>query len=396
MSILRPLLFSLFLLPATATATEPCHAGDTIPNIGLQHIASGLVRPVAITHANDGSGRIFVLEQAGLVRVIQDGALVDTPLLDLRQQISSGGERGLLGIAFHPRFGENGRLYLNYTSNRPRLTTVIAEFRMDEDGRVKSDSERVLLTIAQPWNNHNGGQLAFGPDGYLYIAVGDGGSANDPHNNGQHLNTLLGSILRLDVDQSDAERHYAIPGDNPFVGRPDARAEIWAYGLRNPWRFSFDRATGLLYAADVGQNEVEEVNIIERGGNYGWRIMEGPQCTPGVNRDCDPAGLRLPIHSYRHDRGRSITGGYVYRGSAIAGLCGTYLYGDFVSGAVWGLRYRGSKVITIMEQSLLDPASNERALNISSFGEDESGELYIADYQSGTIYKIVAKPAPLP
>jgi glucose/arabinose dehydrogenase len=252
--------------------------------------------------------------------------------------------------------------------------------------------------IKQPWGNHNGGQLAFGPDGYLYIATGDGGAGNDPNNNGQNRNTLLGTILRIDVDRRDGERAYGIPPDNPFVNTPGARPEIWAWGLRNPWRFSFDRLTGELYAADVGQDDVEEIDIIERGRNYGWRIMEGNICTPGVNPDCKPQGLTPPIYTYDHAVGRSITGGYVYRGQRFAELCGVYLYGDFVSQAIWGLRVKNGKVMQhktlFAARSLLRLAVDyfrDDGLLISSFGEDEAGEVYVASYESGRVYRIVKK-----
>jgi glucose/arabinose dehydrogenase len=385
------------LLPLQAYAGD-CREGNTIPDIRLQVVAKGLDKPVAISHAGDGSGRLFVLEQAGQIRVIKNDALLTEPLLDVRSEITAGGEKGLLGIAFHPAFQKTDLLYLNYTANRPRLQTFISEFHLDKTGKVDTKSERILLSIDQPWGNHNGGQLAFGPDGYLYIGVGDGGSGNDPNNNGQNLATLLGSILRIDVDQRSEGRAYAIPADNPFIATPEARPEIWAYGLRNPWRFSFDRDTGTLYAADVGQDEVEEIDIIEKGKNYGWRVMEGPQCTPGVNRDCNNQGYTLPIYSYRHDTGRSITGGYVYRGKAIPKLCGTYLYGDFVNQAIWGLRYREGMVVR--HKTLYDPKFiwnlaidyfRDDGLLISTFGEDEAGEVYVAAYQSGTIYRIVTK-----
>ncbi len=393
----RPLFALLLALLSLHAQAQTCPEGASIPDIRLEEVAAGLDRPVAIGHAGDGSGRLFVLEQEGRIRLIGDGKLEAEPLLDLSGSIRSGGERGLLGIAFHPRFRHNGLLYLNYTADRPELTTVIAEFQF-KGGIIDARSERTLLTIDQPWGNHNGGQLAFGPDGYLYIGVGDGGSANDPDNNGQNLATLLGAILRIDVDRRDQGRPYAIPIDNPFIDAPNKRPEIFAYGLCNPWRFSFDRQTGTLYAADVGQDEVEEIDIIRKGQNYGWRVMEGPQCTPDINAQCDKDGYTLPIYSYRHDTGRSITGGYVYRGQAIPGLCGTYIYGDFVNQAIWGLRYKNGQVVT--HKTLYNPRSvwrlaldyfRDDGLLISTFGEDEIGEIYVAAYQSGTIYRIVSK-----
>jgi glucose/arabinose dehydrogenase len=240
------------------------------------------------------------------------------------------------------------------------------------------------LTISQPYSNHNGGNLAFGKDGYLYIGMGDGGSANDPHGNGQNLVTLLGKMLRIDVDHTTEGKTYTIPPDNPFVGRKNAAPEIWAYGLRNPWRFSFDHATGLLYAGDVGQNAKEEIDVIRKGGNYGWNIMEGTICTPGVNRRCDRRGLELPIQDYPRSEGTVVIGGYVYRGHSLPNLCGTYLYGDFGNGRIFGLRYDGKSVTDA--QRLL-----ETGRPISSFGEDEQRELYLIDH-GGEIFKIVAAP----
>jgi len=393
---LIPLITPLILCQSALASGS--NEGNFIPDIQLQVVAKGLQNPVAITHAGDGSGRLFILEQAGTIHLIANGKLQEHPLLDISDQISFGGERGLLGIAFHPEFKTNGLLYLNYTAKRPMLKTVISEFHFT-DTTIDAKSERILLTIDQPWGNHNGGQLAFGPDGYLYIGVGDGGSGNDPKNHGQNLSTLLGTILRIDVDNKENGKAYTIPADNPFIHTPNARPEIYAYGLRNPWRFSFDRKTGQLYAADVGQDEIEEINIIEKGKNYGWRVMEGPQCTPGVNPNCNKKGYTLPIYSYTHEVGRSITGGYVYRGRAIPELCGTYLYGDFVNQAIWGLRYKDGTVI--QHKTLYDPKSllslaidyfRDDGLLISTFGEGEDGEVYVGAYQSGTIYRIKVKP----
>lgn len=375
---------------------QECQGDDSIPDIRLELFAEGFEKPLAITHANDGSNRLFVVEQEGFIRVVTKGRVASKPLLDLRKHVKDGGERGLLGLAFHPRFRDNGLFYVNYTRQKNGLKTYISEFRVDEDGRASRKSERVLLRFSQPYANHNGGHLAFGPDGYLYISVGDGGDGNDPQENGQNPSTLLGSILRIDVEGITKDTPYRVPRDNPFWGHGTHRPEIWAYGLRNPWRFSFDRVTGELYAADVGQNTVEEINIIRKGGNYGWRVMEGDICTPGVDPNCNPTGFLPPIYSYRHDVGRSITGGFVYRGRKIPALCGTYIYGDFVSRALWGLRHRNGK--TISHKTLYQPKSmlslaydylRDDGLLISTFGEDEEGELYVAAYQSGRIYRIV-------
>ncbi len=398
--LFRSPLFIPLLIPFNAAASS-CNKNNTyktIPDIQLVMIADDINSPVAITHAKDGSSRVFVLEQQGVIRVIDNQQLQTQAFLDIRHKVKSRGEKGLLGLAFHPRYKQNGRFFLNYTADRNGLTTVIAEYRIDKHGIVNTANEISLFEVKQPWGNHNGGHLAFGPDGYLYIGMGDGGSANDPHNNGQDLSTLLGSILRIDVDTPSNKLPYTIPADNPFVNNKKARPEIWAYGLRNPWRFSFDRATGQLYAADVGQDDVEEINIIEKGKNYGWRIMEGSICTPGVAKKCNTKGLSLPIYSYGHDIGRAITGGYVYRGSQFPALCGTYLYGDFVNQAIWGIRYHQGKITTHktlfesrpMLRLIIDYFADDGLL-ISTFGEDEAGELYVAAYQSGRIYHIAKK-----
>lgn len=391
------LLLLILILPSMALS-KPCTNqthNTEIPNIRLHTITDELDSPVAITHANDQSGRLFIVEQAGTIRIIQNDKLQTRVFLDIRHKVTDGGERGLLGLAFHPGFKHNGRFYVNYTTESDQLYTLISEYTL-RHGKVDPASERVLLRVKQPWGNHNGGQLAFGPDGYLYIAMGDGGAGNDPKNNGQDLTSLLGSIIRINVDRQTAGRTYAIPVSNPFITTPNARPEIWAYGLRNPWRFSFDRLTGALYAADVGQDEVEEINIIQPGLNYGWRVMEGPNCTPGINDKCVKQKYTAPIYSYTHDIGASITGGYVYRGKQIPELCGTYLYGDFVSQAIWGLRYQAGKVV--QHKTLFSPKSmfrlvidyfDDDGLLISTFGEDEAGEIYVAAYQSGRIYKIV-------
>lgn len=398
----RPwLLLMAMLLNASTGVSAQCITpanNKTIPDIKLSLLVDGLQEPVAIAHAGDGSQRLFVLEQKGRIRVIHKGKLLDKPFMDISDRVRSGGERGLLGIAFHPQYKTSGRFFLDYTSDQNGLRTLVSEFHVDPSGTININKERILLTIPQPYGNHNGGQLAFGPDGYLYIGVGDGGAGDDPENNGQNLNSLLGSILRIDVDKTDGKRNYAIPADNPYINQNNARPEIWAWGLRNPWRFSFDRNTGKLYVADVGQNETEEIDIIKRGHNYGWRIMEGPHCTPGVNPKCNSKGLTPPLYSYNHDLGRSITGGYVYRGNAIKGLCGTYIYGDFVSQAIWGLRQSNGRVVA--HKTLFDPRSllrlaidyfKDDGLLISTFGEDEAGEIYVAAYQSGRIYKIVSR-----
>lgn len=379
-----PLLASAvsFLAQPGHAACLPLADDAPIPPIALKEVVRGLSSPVHITHANDGSNRLYVVEQEGVIRVIEHGNLLAQPFLDIRDRVNSGGEKGLLSVAFHPRHAENGLLYVNYTTRARGLHTIVAEFKRGAGGQVQTASERVLLKIKQPYANHNGGQLAFGPDGYLYIGMGDGGSANDPLDHGQNTRTLLGALLRIDVDHRGQGHLYAVPPDNPFVGQSDYLKEIWAFGLRNPWRFSFDVASGQLFLADVGQDEEEEINIIKKGGNYGWNIMEGMSCTPGVLINCNKAGLELPIFAYPHPEGFSITGGFVYRGKAIPGLCGAYVYGDYVSQRIWGLRYDGHRVTR--QRELLKTRHA-----ISSFGEDETHELYVADHTGGKIMKIV-------
>jgi glucose/arabinose dehydrogenase len=349
----------------------------------LQVVTAGLRQPTALAEVPDGSGRFFVLERVGLVRLIRQGQLVPEPVLDLRALItSSGQEQGLLGIAFHPRFEENGRFFLAYTARNGDNT--VAEYRLAAGAnQVDPLSGRVLLAISDFAPNHNGGHLAFGPDGYLYIGTGDGGGAGDPQRTAQNLGSLLGKLLRLDVDRGEP---YAIPPDNPFRDRPDARPEIWALGLRNPWRYSFDRQTGDLWIADVGQNLLEEVDYVPAGTpgglNFGWSIMEGSRCfrTP----TCESTGLVLPVAEYSRELGCSVTGGYVYRGSALPWLVGTYLYGDYCSGRVWGLTPDGQGG-WVATELLYDPT-----LRLSSFAEDLAGELYLLDL-GGRILRLTAE-----
>jgi len=337
-------------------------------------------RPLDLQNAGDGSGRLFVLEQGGRIYVTDDPSAEDSKLfLDISDRVDdSGNEMGLLGLAFHPAFKDNGSFFVNYTDGN---NTVISRFIVDTDNPNIADpeSEEVLLTFSQPYSNHNGGGLAFGPDdGYLYIATGDGGSGGDPHGNAQSLKTLLGKILRIDIDNKSPGLNYAIPPNNPFTGNTEGyREEIYAYGLRNPWRFSFDPLTNQLWAADVGQDRIEEINLIEKGGNYGWNVMEGSLCFEPPE-GCDNIGLELPIYEYGHSLGRSITGGYVYRGEKLPILQGSYIYGDFVSGIIWALWYeegKGKRNYTLAETGL----------NISSFGIDKDYELYLTAFD-GKIY----------
>ena len=373
---------------ATQPPPDPCGVdvptGDP-PSIGLELLADGFSNPVYLAHAGDGTGRLFVVEQPGVLRILDsERGIGEEPFLDIRPRVRSGGERGLLSVAFHPQYRENGRFFVNYT-REPDGVTVVAEYRVSGDpNRADPQSERIILTIEQPFPNHNGGQLQFGPDGMLYLGMGDGGAAGDPLGHGQNLSTLLGALLRVDVDSGEP---YAIPEDNPFVGRAGARPEIWAYGLRNPWRFSFDRCDGRLFLADVGQDRWEEVDLIRKGGNYGWNVMEGAHCfRPPVG--CRTEGLELPIAEYDHSLGCSITGGYVYRGTQIPGLIGRYLFGDFCSGRIWALTPLVPDAYRLEDwrmDELLDTT-----LSISSFGEDEAGELYVLDL-NGAIYRFVAQ-----
>ena len=379
------LFFSFFLLiPASATGACVDSGPDSaIGEIQLKKIVSGITSPVFLTHAGNGSKLLYVVSQKGTIYILQGNKILKKPFLKINEKVSFGGEMGLLGLAFHPKFKENRRFFVNYTSSIGGLHTVIAEFKATNSFRADKNSQRILLKVNQPYSNHNGGCIMFGPDGYLYVGMGDGGSANDPENRAQNLKRLLGKFLRIDVDKREGNLRYGIPKDNPFININGARPEIWAYGMRNPWRFSFDIKTGRLYAGDVGQDTREEIDIVERGKNYGWRIMEGRICTPGVNPQCDTSGLTLPIIDYGREDGFTVIGGYVYIGNQIPELCGVYIYGDYGSGNIWGLRFDGEKVT---KNKLLIKSSG---FNISSFGEDEDGEIYVVDL-NGTIAKIKA------
>jgi glucose/arabinose dehydrogenase len=340
-------------------------------------VTKDLESPVFLTHAGDGSPRLFVLEQTGRVRIVERNLLSPSPFLDIRDRVLSGGERGLLGLAFHPDFRRNGRLYVNYT-RRPDGATVVAEYRRGSSPDQALRDERILMVVPQPYPNHNGGMVAFGPDGYLYVGLGDGGSAGDPGNRAQDPDELLGKILRIDVDRGDP---YGVPPDNPYA-REGGRPEIYALGLRNPWRFSFDSLTGDLWVADVGQHKWEEIDLVTKGGNYGWRMMEGTHCFSPVIF-CRTSGLLLPLLEYPHEKGRcSIIGGYVYRGRAIATLTGQYLYGDYCSGEIFSLPSIRETRASREPQVVL-----KTSFRISSFGEDATGELYMVDHGGG-IYRI--------
>ncbi|HEX7615192.1 MAG TPA: PQQ-dependent sugar dehydrogenase [Thermoanaerobaculia bacterium] len=368
------------LLLAAALAAPPW------PRIALNPIATGFSSPTQVTSARDGSGRLFVVEQGGRVKIVRDGVTLSTPFLDISSRVSCCGERGLLSIVFLPRIGPVGPdawFFVDYTDVNG--DTTISRFSVSNDPDIANsvNSESVILKITQPFANHNGGQLAFGPDGYLYVGMGDGGSAGDPNNNGQNLGSLLGKILRIDVLGSVSP--YGIPPSNPFAGSSTARPEIWAYGLRNPWRFSFDRKSGDLFIGDVGQDAWEEVDFQPVGGaggaNYGWRLTEGNHCfNPATG--CSFAGITPPVAEYGHVGGNcSITGGFVYRGRDFARLSGIYFYADYCSGRVWGLRNGASGWET---QELLKPG-----YGITSFGEGDTGEVYAVDGNSGTLYRLV-------
>lgn len=355
--------------------------------IQLMPIVSGLSNPLFVGHAGDQSGRLFIVERGGAIKVLQPGASTPTMFLNITSKVqSTGSEQGLLGLAFHPLYETNGRFFVFYTRSGGEI--VVAEYHVSGDPNfTDAATEEILLTIPHPSNtNHNGGMLAFGPDNYLYIGVGDGGGANDVPNNAQNRNVLLGKILRIDIDVPQGET-YASPPSNPFVNDPNARDEIFVYGMRNPWRFSFDRAFGDLTVADVGQGAREEVNMqVASGGNYGWRIWEGFACTNNDPALCgSQAGYIFPVFDYEHTGGRcSITGGYAYRGAQGAVANGTYVYGDFCTGEIFGWTGGPSQPL------LLDTA-----LMISSFGEDESGELYVVGL-GGTVSKIVSATTPPP
>jgi glucose/arabinose dehydrogenase len=371
------------LLTVSGAALQAQDARTAPPNpaaVQLVPVADGFNRPLFLTNAGDGSGRLFVVEQGGKIIIIKDGAAVDTPFLNISNLLSrdvfSGdySERGLLGLAFSPDYATNGLFFINYTDGNGN--TVVARYHAEGDV-ADPNSAVTFLTQQQPYPNHNGGMMAFGPDGYLYIALGDGGSGGDPENRAQNLGTWLGKILRLDVSGDS----YAVPADNPFVNQQGALPEIWAYGLRNPWRFSFDRATGDFYIGEVGQGDWEEVDFQPAdsagGENYGWKLYEGTHPFEGGG---DTTGLTMPVAEYPHNEGVSISGGYVYRGTQIPDLAGAYLYGDFGTGTIWSL-YRDANGQWQNNVFMKLPGTV-----ISSFGEDENGELYVINY-NGTILR---------
>ena len=333
------------------------------------------LRPLVLTHANDGSHRTFVATQQGVIHAIPEGAKESKVFLDIQKKVyynDNENEQGLLGMTFHPKFKENGELFVFYTVKEPKLTNVVSRFRLSKDDPTKADpaSEEELFRINHKYWNHDGGTICFGPDGFMYVVLGDGGSGDDPDDHGQRLDVLLGKILRIDVDHKDGQKAYSIPKDNPFVGQKDAQPEIFAYGLRNPWRMSFDRKTGQGWLGDVGQNLWEEINLLQKGGNYGWRRRESQH--PFWVEGTGPKKEYIePIWEYNHDVGKSITGGHVYRGSKVPALDGMYLYADYVTNKLWALKYDEKQGRVVANRSIAGPG-----LPIYSYGEDEKGEVY--------------------
>ena len=354
--------------------------------ISLQLVASGLRAPLDLEQPGDGSGRLFIVEQGGTIKILQNGALLPQPFLDISSKVINKVEMGLLGVTFHPAFQANGKFYVNYVRNfGGQFQSVIAEYQVSgaNPNQANPGSERILLTVNQVNNfpNHKAGQLALGPDGFLYFGLGDGGGAGDPFGHGQNTQILLGKMMRIDVNSAGPNTPYAIPSDNPFVaggGLP----EIYAFGFRNPWRFSFDRGSGRLFVADVGQDSFEEIDIVNKGGNYGWNTMEGDHCfKPPSN--CNMAGLILPIVEIPHPEGEAVIGGFVYHGTTLAGMQGRYIFGD-LNGQIWSLTENAPNTFT--RALILKPG-----FNISSFGQDSAGELYVVDISGGRVLKIVPK-----
>jgi glucose/arabinose dehydrogenase len=351
------------------------------PTVTLTSVASGFSLPLALEQPNDGSGRLFVVEQGGRIRIIQNGSVLPNAFLDISGKVESDGEKGLLGLAFHPNYATNGFFYVNYTrrTNTGQLQTFISRYSRSTGNSQQADpnSELILLTVDQPFDNHNGGQLAFGPDGFLYIGLGDGGGSGDPDDNGQDRNLLLGKILRIDVNTTSAGKQYGVPSGNPFASGGGA-PEVFAFGFRNPWRFSFDKANGTLFVGDVGQSAFEEIDIVTSGGNYGWNTMEGPNCFDPPS-GCNMTGLTPPIFSYGRADGSTVIGGFVYRGTQIQGLPGAYIFTDFGNGRISALTGSGTNWTST---KLLDSGRS-----ISSFGQGQDGELYVTD-RAGSVLQI--------
>jgi glucose/arabinose dehydrogenase len=356
--------------------------GTTGTGVRLVEVASGLSNPLYLT-APKSDPRQFVVEQPGRIRVISNGALLTTPFIDLTSKVLSGGERGLLSVAFHPSYSTNGFFYVNYTDRNG--DTRVERYHVSANANVADPaSVKLILMVPQPFANHNGGLVLFGQDGMLYIGMGDGGSGGDPNRNGQNPNALLGKLLRIDVDRGDP---YAIPADNPYASGTGGRGEVWAIGLRNPWRFSFDRTANALYIADVGQDAYEEINAVTtsaKGLNYGWNIMEGLHCYGASS--CNQAGLTLPVLEYSHSQGCSITGGLVYRGTSLPAIVGQYFYGDYCQGWIRSIKITNGALAEQNDWTLGSIGS------ILSFGEDSSGEMYVMS-DNGKVYKFAPLPA---
>ncbi len=366
---------------STARPFDPANFG-----VDLEPVAEGFDQPVFVTDPGDGSGRLFVVEQTGRVRILEGGAIREEPFLDLSALVSGGYEQGLLSLAFAPDYPKSGVFYVFYTDVEG--DEQIARYRVsaDDPNRADPESAQGVLSVADPYPNHNGGLLLFGQDGMLYVGLGDGGAGGDPEGNGQNRAAFLGKILRIDVANSSADEPYAIPRHNPYVGEAGTRPEIWAYGLRNPWRFSFDRATGDLYLGDVGQGDLEEIDFQaagQGGANFGWDIMEGSRCFS--EDECSTEGITLPVAEYDHEFGCSVTGGYVYRGPSALALRGVYLFADYCSGNLWGLGRDAAG-----DWAMSEPI--ETGLTVSSFGEDAAGELYVTDLKGGLYRVVEARP----
>ena len=396
---------TLLLSGTACSGSEFADVKETALNVSTERAFENLIfdRPIVVTHANDGSNRLFIAEQEGIIKVIPNDQDVEEAdvFLDIDKRVvykDNQNEEGLLGFAFHPNYKQNGEFFVYYTTADAEHTSVISRFKVSKDdpNTADPDSEEEIMRIPQPFWNHNGGTIVFGPDGFLYIGLGDGGLANDPQGHGQNLLTLLGSILRIDVDRKADGNNYAIPKDNPFIntrvpaGRrgetQPARPEIFAYGLRNVWRMAFDRETGKLWAGDVGQNLWEEINIIEKGGNYGWNVREATHWFYPLGNDAKRDDMIDPIWEYHHDIGKSITGGNVYRGKRVPELVGKYVYADYVTGRFWALEYDDNSGKAVANYSLVSP---EPPLPVMSFGEDEEGDVYFTT-PFGQLYRFTS------
>jgi glucose/arabinose dehydrogenase len=378
------LVFLLFAFCSDTSRDDDENTPATAYKTVIAFPQLSFTRPVDLQSPADNTDRIFVVEQAGVISVFPNEKNISAKetFLDIRDKVDDqGNEEGLLGLGFHPDYKTNGYFYVNYTAENPDRT-VISRFKVSAGNADQADraSELELLTFEQPYSNHNGGQVSFGPDGFLYIAVGDGGSGGDPQDNGQNRSTLLGTILRIDVNKQENGKAYGIPSANPFANNSNGyREEIYAYGLRNPWRFSFDAANGRLWTGDVGQNAYEEIDIIEKGGNYGWNAMEGNHCFEPKS-GCDRSALKLPIHEYGRDEGISVTGGFVYRGPTLKGLEGKYIYADYGTHRIWALDH--TDLSNPVNTQLL-----EADFAISSFGVDQDDELYLCGFD-GKIHRL--------